>query len=61
LVLLKDQTREPQAVEVLCHAWAHALAWNFVIDRPLNAPDTDPIAFERACHDEAWCCACSRV
>jgi hypothetical protein len=34
-----------------------ALAWNFVVERLMNAPDTDPVAFERACHDEAWGCA----
>ena len=44
---------------VLCHEWAHALAWNFAVDRLINAPNTDPVAFERACHDEAWGCAYS--
>ena len=29
--------------------------------RPRTAPDTDPVEFERACHDEAWGCAYSRV
>jgi hypothetical protein len=24
------------AVEVLCHEWAHALAWNFTKDSPVN-------------------------
>jgi len=61
VVLLSDQMGEPQAVEVLCHEWAHALAWNFSVDRLINAPDTDPVDFERACHDEAWGCAYSRV
>jgi hypothetical protein len=49
------------AIEVLCHEWAHALAWNFSVDRLINAADTDPVEFERACHDEAWGCAYSRV
>jgi hypothetical protein len=61
VVRLNDAMGEPQAVEVLCHEWAHALAWNFAVDRLINAPDTDPVAFERACHDEAWGCAYSRV
>ena len=61
VVLLNDEMGEPQAVEVLCHEWAHALAWNFAVDRLINAPDTDPVEFERACHDEAWGCAYSRV
>jgi hypothetical protein len=38
-----------------------APAWNFAVDRLINAPDTDPVEFERACHDEAWGCAYSRV
>jgi hypothetical protein len=61
VVLLNDEMGEPQAVEVLCHEWAHALAWNFAVDRLINAPDTDLVAFERACHDEAWGCGYSRV
>ena len=61
VVLLNEEMGEPQAVEVLCHEWAHALAWNFAVDRLINAPDTDPVEFERACHDEAWGCAYSRV
>jgi hypothetical protein len=50
VVLLNDKMDEPQAVEVLCHEWAHALAWNFAVDRLINAPDNDP-----------WGCAYSRV
>ena len=61
VVLLNNKMDEPQAVEVLCHEWAHALAWNFSLDRLAKTPDTDPVAFERACHDEAWGCAYSRV
>jgi hypothetical protein len=26
-----------------------------------NAPDTDPVEFERGCHDEAWGCAYYRI
>ena len=61
VVLLNEEMGEPQAVEVLCHEWAHALALNFAVDRLINTPDTDPVAFQRACHDEAWGCAYSRV
>ena len=52
---------EPQAVEVLCHEWAHALAWNFSLDRLSKTSRPDPLEFDRACHDEAWGCAFSRV
>ena len=61
VVRLNDQMSEPQAVEVLCHEWAHALAWNYSLDRLAKTPGLDPVEFERACHDEAWGCAYSRV
>ena len=50
-----------QSVEVLCHEWAHALAWNCTLDRLSKMRGLDPVEFERACHDEAWGCAYSRV
>ena len=58
---LNRKLGEPQAVNALLHARARSLAWNFAVDRLINAPDTDPVAFERACHDEAWDSAYSRV
>jgi len=61
VVRLNDQMGEPQAVEVLCHEWAHALAWNFSLDRLAKTPGINPVEFDRACHDEAWGCAYSRV
>ena len=61
VVLLGDEIGEPQATEVLCHEWAHVLAWNFSIERIANSPDTDPVIFEHACHDETWGCTYSRV
>lgn len=61
VVLLNDEMGEPQAVEVLCHEWAHALAWNFSLDRLTNSLGLDSVEFERASHDEAWGCAYSRV
>ena len=61
VVRLNDQMGEPQAVECLLHEWAHALAWNFSLDRLAKLPGVDPAEFDRACHDEAWGCAYSRV
>ena len=29
---------EPQAVEVLCHEWAHAMAWHYSLDRLARTP-----------------------
>ena len=54
VVRLNDQMEEPQAVECLLHEWAHALAWNFSLDRLSKMPGVDPAVFDRACHDEAW-------
>ena len=61
VVRFNDQMGEPQAVECLLHEWAHALAWNFSLDRLAKLPGVDPAEFDRACHDEAWGCAYSRV
>jgi hypothetical protein len=46
---------------VLCHERAHALAWYYSLDRLAGAAGVDPAEFDRASHDEAWGCACSRV
>jgi hypothetical protein len=61
MVLLNRELKEPPPVEVLCHEWAHALAWNFTLDRMSRTPGIDPVEFDRASHDEAWGCAYSRV
>jgi hypothetical protein len=61
MVLLNRVLKEPQAVEVLCHEWAHALAWNFTLDRLSKMPRLDPVVFDRASRDEAWGCASWRV
>jgi Zn-dependent peptidase ImmA (M78 family) len=61
VVRLNENMGEPQAVDTLCHEWAHALAWNYSLDRLAKTPGVDPVEFERASHDEAWGCAYSRV
>ena len=61
VVQLNRDLGEPQAVEVLCHEWAHSLAWNFSLNRLSKMPGLDPFVFERASHGEAWGCASSRV
>jgi hypothetical protein len=61
VVLLNSEMAEEQAVEVLCHEWAHALAWNYSLDRLTQLPDLDPTEFDQASHDEAWGCAYARV
>ncbi len=61
MVQLNRDLSEPQAVEVLCHEWAQVLAWNFSLDRLAKTTGVNPVEFDRACHDEAWGCAYSRV
>jgi hypothetical protein len=61
VVQLNRDLGEPQAVEVLCHEWAHALAWNFTLNRLAKTPGINPVEFDRDCYDEAWGCAYSRV
>lgn len=61
VVRLNKNLDEPLAVETLCHEWAHALAWNFSIDRLARDPDVDRELLEAAAHDEAWGCSYSRV
>ena len=39
---------------MLCHKSAHALAWNYSLDRIDEMPGIDPVKFNRASHDEAW-------
>jgi hypothetical protein len=61
VIRLNNRMGDEQAVNVLCHEWAHALAWNFSLDRLTATPGLDPAEFDRASHDEAWGCAYSRV
>lgn len=61
VIQLNRDMGESQAIEVLCHEWAHALAWNYSLDRASKMAGFDPAGFERLCHDEAWGCAFSRV
>ena len=61
MVHLHRNLGQPQAVAVLCHEWAHALAWNFSLDQLSKTPGINPVEFDRASHDEAWGCAYSRV
>lgn len=52
---------EQMATDALLHEWAHALAWNFRLDKLARAGKTSPEEFQTAAHDEAWGCAYSRV
>ena len=61
VIRLNDELDEQMAVEVLCHEWAHALAWNFSLDRLAALGTADVDEFDAEAHGEAWGCAYSRV
>ena len=61
VIRLNNRLDEQEAIETVLHEWAHALAWNYSLDRLASEPGVTPEAFDRASHDEAWGCAYSRV
>ena len=61
VIRLGGHLDEDAAVEALLHEWAHALAWNYTLDKLARTPGLDPEGFQIAAHDEAWGCAYSRV
>lgn len=61
VIRLAGTLTEQQALEVLLHEWAHALAWNHALDRLATDPDVHPETFEAGAHDGAWGHAYSRV
>lgn len=61
VIRLSDELDEQMATEVLCHEWAHAVAWDYALEAISRRPNPDPSEFEAAAHGEAWGCAYSRV
>jgi|LakMenEpi03Aug12_release.lakeMendotaPanAssembly.Ray.scaffolds.fasta_scaffold277904_2 hypothetical protein len=61
LIRLNKFMNQFQSADVLVHEWAHALAWNYALDRLVANPDTTPEEFETASHDEVWGCAYART
>jgi hypothetical protein len=61
VIRLNNSMPQEQAVETLLHEWAHALAWNYSLDKLARDPGVSPEILDAASHDEAWGCAYSRV
>lgn len=61
VIRLNNRMGQEQAIDTLLHEWAHALAWNFSLDRLARQKDIDREEFDLASHDETWGCAYSRV
>ncbi len=61
VIQLSHRLREHDAIEVLVHEWAHALAWNYLLDELGKRSNMTDDEFERHSHDAAWGCAYSRT
>jgi len=61
VIRLNRNLDEQMATDALLHEWAHALDWNFRLDKLARGGETSPEDFQIAAHDEAWGCAYSRV
>ena len=61
VIRLNRHQSQEQAVETLCHEWAHALAWSYSLDKLARDPHVTSEQFEQASHDEARGCAYSKV
>lgn len=55
-IVVERALGESRAIDVLLHEWAHALAWNDLLD---NAKTDDE--FNKLAHDASWGVAYSRV
>ena len=60
VIHLNSEMSQYQAIDVLIHEWAHALAWNYSLDKLVNSASSREL-FDAVSHDEAWGCAYSRV
>lgn len=61
VIQISHRLREHDAIEVVVHEWAHALAWNYLLDELGKRPNMTDEEFERHSHDAAWGCAYSRA
>lgn len=61
VIRLSNQLKEPEAIDMLVHEWAHALAWNLQHDRLVSDPRITPDQFETATHGPDWGVAYSRA
>jgi hypothetical protein len=61
VIRLNNRMNQQEAIDTLIHEWAHALAWNYSLDKMASDPEVDRGVFEAASHDEAWGCAYSRA
>lgn len=61
LVRISRDCTEDEAVATLIHEWAHAVAWNYAMDRLGKFPPESHAEFERLTHGPDWGVAYSRV
>jgi hypothetical protein len=53
-IRLNNGMDQAQAIETILHEWAHALAWNYSLDRLASQPGISPEVYRLASHHEAW-------
>lgn len=56
LIEIDKSLEQPRAIDVLIHEWAHARAWNHMLDTA-----TTDEQFNKLAHDAAWGVAYSEV
>lgn len=62
VIRLNSNMNQYQSIDVLLHEWAHAISWNFSLDK--LSKKNDPAvkaAFETVSHDATWGVAYARV
>jgi hypothetical protein len=61
VIRISNLATEATATDTLLHEWAHALAWNFEIDRMARSRGITDQEFQAASHGPAWGVAYSQV
>ena len=61
-IRINNQLPEAAAIDVLLHEWAHALAWNYQLDKLSRSQSkSSEQEFDLLAHGSEWGCAYSRV
>ena len=61
-IRISNRLTESAAIDVLLHEWAHALAWNYRLDKLSRSQSrSSEQEFDLLAHGSEWGCAYSRV
>lgn len=56
VIHIHDEVDEARAIDILLHEWAHAMAWNSLLDTAKTHEE-----FDKLSHDGSWGVAYSKV